>query len=228
MKLIFIHGSGGSKESWYYQTKHFTSSEAIDLPGHPIGEPSSSIEGYVDWLHGYICDRGYKDIVLAGHSLGGGIVLLYAIKYPQNIKGIIPVGSGAKLRVHPMYLEALEKAIADPELLEDFPDPTYDLINLELVKTLRRRALENGPGVTLNDMLACDKFNIIDRLSEIQVPTLAICGTEDLMTPPKYSDYLVDKINDCRSLIIPGGTHYVFAEKPDEVNKAIEDFINDP
>jgi len=226
MKLIFIHGSGGSKESWHYQTKHFTNSEAIDLPGHPFGEPSSSIEGYVDWLHGYICNRGYKDIVLAGHSLGGGIVLLYAIKYPQDIKGIIPVGSGAKLRVHQMYLEALEKAIVEPELLEDFPDTTYDLIDPELKEIIKRRSLENGPAVTLNDMLACDKFNIIDRLSEIQIPTLAICGTEDLMTPPKYSDFLAANIPGCISLIIPGGTHYVFAEKPDEVNHAIEDFIN--
>ena len=39
MKLIFIHGAGGSPQSYYYQTRHFEGSEAVALPGHPEGTP---------------------------------------------------------------------------------------------------------------------------------------------------------------------------------------------
>ena len=39
MKIIFIHGSGGCKESWGYQTDYFKGSKAINLPGHPQGSP---------------------------------------------------------------------------------------------------------------------------------------------------------------------------------------------
>ena len=108
MKLLFIHGSGGCKESWQYQTKHFKGSEAIDLPGHPVGEPCTTIDDYVEWLHGYINEKGYADLVIAGHSLGGGIALLYGLKYPESLKGLITVGSGARLRVHPMFLDGLQ------------------------------------------------------------------------------------------------------------------------
>ncbi|TET38695.1 MAG: alpha/beta hydrolase [Dehalococcoidia bacterium] len=225
MKLIFIHGSGGSKEAWYYQTRHFPDAEAINLPGHPQGELRTSIDDYVEWLRGYIHEKDYSDVVLAGHSLGGGIVLLYALKYPQDLKGIIPIGSGARLRVHPMYLEMLEKAIDDPSALEEFLKIGWELIDAELVEVLRRRAYENGPGAFLNDMHCCDRFDIMDRVQEIKLPTLALCGSEDIMTPPKYSKYLADRIEGAREVIVSGGTHMVFAEKPEEVNKAIKDFL---
>jgi pimeloyl-ACP methyl ester carboxylesterase len=226
MRLIFIHGSGGSKESWQYQTEYFAFSEALDLPGHPIGDPCSTIEGYAQWLQGYIDDRGYKDVVLVGHSLGGGIVLSYELNYPKNLKALILVGSGARLRVHPKFLETLEKAIADVCLLEDFIGQLHDRIDPELNEILKRRAMENGPAVMLNDLQACDKFDVMDRLKEIQAPTLAICGSDDMMTPPKYSNYIADSVKLARAITIPGGTHFVFAENPSEVNEAIEDFLS--
>jgi len=226
MKLIFIHGSGGCKEAWHYQTKHFPDAEAIDLPGHPDGKPRASVDGYVHWLRGYIQKRGYRDVVLTGHSLGSAIAQLYALKHPDDLKGLILIGGGARLRVHPMYIEMLEKAESDPSMLEGFMDMAWGLIEPELQEVLRRRALENGPAVFLNDMLCCDKFDIIDRVHEIKLPTLALCGGDDIMTPPKYSKYLADNIEGARAVIIDGGTHMVFAEKPDEVNRAIEEFLS--
>ena len=225
MKLIFIHGSGGSKEGWRYQVEHFPDADAIDLPGHPDGEPCTSIEGYALWLRGYIRDRGYRDVVLAGHSLGGGIVLHYALTYPQDLKGIILVGSGARLRVHPMYLEMLERAKGDPSILEEFLQIGWELIDLELREVLKRRAFENGAAVFLNDMLCCDRFDVMERVGQIRLPTLALCGSEDIMTPPKYTTYLADNIPGAKGVVIEGGTHMVFAEKSEEVNSAIEDFL---
>ncbi|MCK4964895.1 MAG: alpha/beta hydrolase, partial [Dehalococcoidia bacterium] len=101
MKLIFIHGSGGCKEVWHYQTKHFPNADVINLPGHPEGEQRTSVDGYVEWLRGYVQDRGYSDVVLVGHSLGSAIAQLYALKYPEDLKGLILIGGGARLRVHP-------------------------------------------------------------------------------------------------------------------------------
>jgi len=108
MKLIFLHGSGGCKESWQYQVQFFENADAIDLPGHPEGKPCTSIDDYVEWLRAYIQERSYGDVVLVGHSLGGAIAFLYALKYPDDLKGIVAVGSGARLRVNAMFLEELE------------------------------------------------------------------------------------------------------------------------
>ncbi len=226
MKLIFIHGSGSCKEAWHYQTKHFPDADVIDLPGHPEDEQRTSVHGYVEWLRGYIQDRGYSDVVLAGHSLGSAIAQLYALKYPEDLKGLILIGGGARLRVHPMYIDMLEQAKSDPGIFKGFLETSWGLIDPELIEVLRRRALENGPAVFLNDMLCCDKFDIMDRVHDIRLPTLALCGSEDIMTPPKYTKYLADKIEGAREVIIDGGTHTVFAEKPSAVNQAIEDFLN--
>jgi pimeloyl-ACP methyl ester carboxylesterase len=66
----------------------------------------------------------------------------------------------------------------------------------------------------------------MNRVHEIKLPTLALCGSEDIMTPPKYTKYLAHKIEGARDVIIEGGTHMVFAEQPGAVNQAIQDFLN--
>lgn len=225
MQLIFVHGSGGCKESWKYQTQFFQGSVAVDLPGHPDGALCATIEAYAAWLHYRISQQGFTDIVLVGHSLGGGIALQYALDYPNALKGMVLVGSGARLRVHPMFLEALEKIVNDPESTEDIFSNTYSLIDAELAAVIRKRATENGPASFLNDLRACDRFDVMDRLAEITVPALAVVGEQDVMTPPKYARFLADRVAGARSVVIPGGTHMVFAEKPSEVNQAIDKFI---
>jgi pimeloyl-ACP methyl ester carboxylesterase len=225
MKLIFLHGSGGCRESWHHQVRFFADSEAVDLPGHPEGEPRTSIGGYVKWLRGYIRERNYGDVVLVGHSLGGAIAFLYALEHPDDLRGIVSVGSGARLRVNPMFLQGLEKALENPALFLEFHRANMERVEPELAEILTRRAVENGPAVTLNDLRACDAFDIMDRLGEISVPVLALCGSDDVMTPPKYSHFLAERIPGTRAVVIPGGTHMVFAEKPEEVNSAIEEFV---
>ena len=169
---------------------------------------------------------GHIDVVLAGHSLGGAIALLYALKYPEDLEGLILIGSGARLRVGTMYLEMLEQAKSNRSIFEDFFHKSYEFIEPELRDVLQRKALESDPAVLLNDMLCCDRFDIMDRVHEIKLPTLALCGSEDIMTPPKYTKYLASKIEGAREVIIEGGTHMVFAEQPMVVNQAIEDYLN--
>jgi len=105
MKLIFVHGSGGYEGVWRYQITCFPNSEAITLPGHPQGQLCRSVEEYVDWLRKYLEGRDCKDIILAGHSLGGAIVMLYALKHPQDLRGLILIGTGARLKIHPTYID---------------------------------------------------------------------------------------------------------------------------
>lgn len=227
MQLVFIHGSGGSKEGFQHQTAYFENSEAIDLPGHPSGEICTTIEEYADWLHAYIQDRQYKDVVLAGHSLGGGIALAYALKYPESLKGAILLGSGLRLRVHPDFLKRLEEADANSEHFEKMISTFYQNLDPELCQILTKRAFENGPGVMFNDMRACDQFDVMGREEELSLPILAVCGTDDMMTPPKYSHFVEKNISSARAVLIEGGTHFAFAEKPDQVNSVIEGFLGE-
>jgi len=226
MRIIFVHGSGAYGDIWRYQTEHFPGSHAVNLPGHPHGQTLKSIEDCADWLRKYIEGRGYKDLVVAGHSMGGAIALTYALNYPQELKGIIVIGSGARLKVHPRFLAPCEEAIKGnsqhwDQLVEEIYRSAPEDYRREIVE--KQKAI--GPAVMLNDFLCCDKLDIMDRVQEIKLPALIICGEFDFMTPVKYANYLGAKLANSRVMIIPGAGHIVFAEKPEVVNKAIEDFI---
>ena len=204
MRLIFIHGAGAYGGIWRYQTDYFPTSDAINLPGHLQGQTLNSVEEYADWLRKYIRGKGYKDVVLAGHSFGGAIALMYALEYPQELKGIIIISSGAKLRVHPRYLTPLEEAIKGNvlewyQVLEGMHRLTPENYKREIIE--QRKAI--GPVVMLNDFLCCDKFDIMDRVHEIKVPTLIICGESDVMTPVKFANYLGAKIANSRVVVVP-------------------------
>jgi len=227
MKLILIPGSGGTEEVWKYQMEYFPNAEAVNLPGHPDGELCTSIEDYTDWLWRYILKQGYSLPVLAGHSMGGAIVQMYALKYPKDVKGIVLIGTGARLRVAPQILSLVQEGIDNPSVwVENFLEVQFARIDTAMKKQVTNKALELGARVQLSDMLCCDKFDVMDKVHQIEVPTLILCGSEDEMTPPKYSSYLAGRISGSNLTIVDGGAHFVFAEKPEAVNQAIERFVN--
>lgn len=113
-----------------------------------------------------------------------------------------------------------------PESLRSFVEPVYGRVDPGVRETVVSRVIEVGARVQLNDFRCCDKFDIMDKIDRIETPTLVICGNEDEMTPVKYSQYLADRISGARLAIIEGSTHLVFMEKPAEVNRAIEAFLD--
>lgn len=227
MKLVFIHGAGNTGLVWHYQTKYFPDSDAVSLVGHPEGQPCISIEDYAAWLYRYIHDRGYAAPILVGHSMGSAIAQTYALNYPGEVKGLVLVGAGVRLRVRPDFLNALESLVdAPPAKLREMMGFLYGHnITSDIKDMILDKVAEVGARVFLNDFQCCDKFDIVDKVHQINVPTLVICGTEDDMTPLKYSHFLVDKIFGATLVAIQGATHMVFLEKPQEVNQAIEEFL---
>ena len=225
MTLVFVHGSGGSAESFHYQLAAFPDSRAVTLPGHPDGELLPSIAMCADWLHAEIARLGLVDVILAGHSLGGGIALRYALDRPEQLRGLVLLGSGARLKVHPRYLEPLEAAVADPARW-NAAGGGFERVDAELAAVLNRRRIENGPRAMLNDMRACNDFDVMADIGNIHLPTLALVGSEDVMTPPKYATFLAASMPNCRIEVIDGATHYGFAEQPEAFNAAIQRFMS--
>ena len=225
-KLVFLHGAGCSSLSFYYQLRHFRSAKAIDLPGHPDGKPCETIDGYLEWVRGFIKARRYKNVVLCGHSMGGAIAMSYAHKYPEELQGLVLMGTGARLRVHPFYMQRCEDpGEGNGPWLEQHLE-YYQDVQQEVFPVLRQRAAEVGPQVELNDLRACDNFDMMDSVGEIALPTRVICGSEDVMTPVKYSKYLAGSIDGASHSIIPGGSHFVHMENYKAVNQEIEDFVS--
>ena len=82
-----------------------------------------------------------------------------------------------------------------------------------------------SPRVVVGDFQVCNEFDIRDRLSALALPTLILCGTEDQMTFPKYSEYLHDRIPGSILRLIAGAGHMVMLEEPEKVSQALLEFF---
>jgi pimeloyl-ACP methyl ester carboxylesterase len=153
--------------------------------------------------------------------------MFFALKYPQCLKGIVLIATGAKLRVSPENLAELEEALKGKlgvwvrRMREH-----YAGLDAEERETLVHKHLEIGPLAQLNDLLCCDRFDLMNRVHEIAVPALVVGGDEDVMIPLKFTDYLAAQIPAAERVMIEGATHHLFLEKPEEFNRAVSDFVS--
>jgi pimeloyl-ACP methyl ester carboxylesterase len=202
---------------------------ALDLPGHgkSAGTGFHTIEGYASGLAEFIRSIGVSKVILVGHSMGGAIALQMALEYPQHVLALCLLGTGAKLRVAPAIL----KAAADPATFLEAVALVCELsfaahTSPRLREVAAARMAEVRPSVLHGDFLACDAFDATGRLERVAVPTLLICGAEDKMTPPWYSEFLGTRIRGSALELVPDAGHMVMLEQPEPVARHIERFLN--
>jgi len=224
--LLFIHGAGGSRKVWEYQMKFFDNAIAIDLAGHDVGVGKTTIDEYVEEVKRFCDEKSLRNIMMIGNSMGGAIVQKFALDHPEYLKAIVLVCTGAKLRVTTIVFDAIKKNYSQAiELITEFA------FSHKAPSEIKKRAAEEmmkiSAEVIYGDFEACDKFNIMNRLKEIKLPTIIICGLEDQLTPVKYSEYLKDNIPNSRLEIVADAGHMVMLEKPAEFNEKLEKFIKE-
>ena len=229
--LVFIHGSGDSGRVWRLQIEHFGTERAfaLDLPGHgqrPDTLPAEvTIQEYAQAAYNIVTQELHlQKPIIVGHSLGGAIALTMALEYGNELGGIVLIGTGARLRILPTLL-------ADAKSM---PEQARSRLSHMAVATTTTPAVSQavvqeqaipGPNILYRDLAACDVFDIMQRLYEISIPTLIVCGTEDQLTPVKYSTYLHQHISGSTLRIIPNAGHYVMREQPQAVNAAIDEWM---
>lgn len=227
--VLFIHGAGGSHQIWFHQLRALGRKRrviALDLPGHggSNGSGAEQITAYRDLVKELATALGFQRFVLAGHSMGGAIAQCFALAYPDQLVAIVLVGTGARLRVHPKIFAGLrDDARSAVELIAKWS--RAPCAPAEAVEQDAKAMLRTPVPAIEGDLRACDAFDVMEQIQEISTPTLVICGTDDLMTPPKYAEYLHQQIKGSELVIIPGAGHMVMLEKPEEVSRAIEGFL---
>lgn len=229
--LILIHGAGGSRLSWPPEIRRMGGVEvfALDLPGHgdSPGGPETSVEAYAAGVIRWMEEQNVSKAVIAGHSMGGAITLTMALSMPDKVAGIVLVSTGGKLRVHPDILALTaddEKFQTAAEIVTSWSFSEGS--NPRLRELALDRLKETSAEVANADYNACDGFDLMDRVGDISVPALVICGEEDRMTPVKYSRYLNENITHAELIMVPGAGHMVTLEKPGTVAEAIRGFVH--
>ena len=187
------------------------------------GERRQTIEGYADLVVEFMAALDLESPTVVGHSMGGAIALDLALRYGDQVGGLVLVGTGARLRVMPSLLERLKGEFKST--VDLFCRYAYGpLASEEMVRLGREEMLAVGPEVLWGDLLACDRFDVMGRLGEVRLSTLVICGEEDQLTPLKYSPFLADHIQGARLVTIPEAGHMVMLEKLQETTDAMAGF----
>jgi len=79
--------------------------------------------------------------------------------------------------------------------------------------------------VTYGDFTACDRFNVMEKLSSITTPVLILTAEDDNLTPPKYGSYMKEHINNASMIDIKDAGHLSPVEQPEAFNRAVIDYL---
>lgn len=229
--LIFVHGAGANHKVWKEQLKTFSAGYraiAIDLPGHRKSDPlpsEISIERYASFVDGFLNALGLEEAVVSGHSMGGAVCIQLCLDFPNRVRCLGLVNTGAKLGVNPAMLSALRENFR-AAVGEGFMSMLGKTERLSpLLEEVRDEMVKTDPAVGVADFGACDKFDCRRRLPEIKKPSLIVGGTEDVLTPPWYQSYLHEHIKNSTLVLMEGVGHLSMVEKPDEFNRALLGFL---
>ena len=229
--LVFIHGSGEDHALWLEQIDALAGQAntlAIDLPGHgqSDGPAMDDVTAYAEAVAAFMAAAALPRAVPCGLSIGGAIVQQLLLDHGHLLAAGILVNTGARLRVMPAIFETLEKDFAGfTEMTARIAaSPKTDPERLAAVMAATAKC---PPEVTAGDFRACDRFDVMDRLGEIQRPVLVVSAEEDKLTPPKYGDFLETHINGARRVHIADAGHLVPVEQPEALNAAIAAFLSD-
>lgn len=230
--ILFVHGAGGNGHVWLEVMDRLAdrhSPVAIDLPAHGRSGgllAAADADEYCEVLDKFVEVSGFKPFVLLGHSLGGAVAQTYALKHPDKLTGLVLSGTGARLRVLPQTLELWQNA-AKGRAVDAYTRGSYsNKTSMDIVRRGWMEQRKTDPRVRHGDYQICDRFDLMHQIQDISVPTLVLCGTDDVMTPPMYAEYLRDHIPGAHLEMIYDAGHASYLEQPDVMAQALLKFLD--
>ena len=214
--IVLCHGAGGSARSFdaLRPALEMRGLRALS-PAYPgrdevPGPAHATADEIAENLRGRVPpDAG----IWLGHSMGGAVAISRALAPSSPLRALVLVSTGARLRVHPMLLEALR---------DDDRERLYQLFE-------DRSALDPlvPPATRYADWRAADSFDRMHDVARISCPTLVLVGSEDRLTPPKYARYLAEAVPNARLEILDGAGHGLPSDRADEVAEHVASFLTE-
>jgi len=229
--VVLIHGAGGTHLHWPAQVRRLAGHRiyAIDLPGHgkSEGRGQQTIEAYCQNIIQWMDTIQIYRAVFVGHSMGGAIAMTMALQHPEHVVALGLVGTGARLRVAPAILENSASPTTFPVAIQAVIEMAFSPeTDPHLAELAGQRMGVTRPTVFHGDFLACNAFDVMEKVKKIRFPTLVICGQDDQLTPVRYSQYLADQITGAEIKIIPSAGHMVMLEQPQTVASELSAFLS--
>ena len=245
--LIWSHEFAGSYESWEPQTRHFSRRYRVityNDRGYPPSDVPDDPAAYsqditIEDLRRLMDHLGLAQAYIGGLSMGGGVALNFALRYPERCRAIIVASTGSGT-THNEAFRAGGAAMADRLLAEGTPPVMKDYGSGPTRVQLRRKDPKGyaefmqlllghnarGSAYTFRGVQlqrpTIDR--LIPRLNELQVPTLIMVGDED---DPCIEPAIMLKRAIPRSglAVLPQCGHAINLEEPALFNRIVADFL---
>jgi 3-oxoadipate enol-lactonase len=231
--IVFLHGVGSDKSVWHPQLAHFGRSRpavAFDYPGYGDSDPApegTTRDDYATAIVSAMHELGIDRAHVCGLSLGGVVAIAIHHAAPERCASLVLADTFA---VHPDGQAVYERSLAGsrdlPAMAEarvDFllAQPADPEVRREVVETMSRI----DPAAYRIGAEAVWLADQCDRVAEITVPTLVVCGDEDQPTPPELSRALHHAIGGSFLAMSPNAGHLTNLERRDAFNSAVERFL---
>jgi pimeloyl-ACP methyl ester carboxylesterase len=196
-------------------------------PDRPYA-PIANLGGHAEDLANLIAQLGLEAPTVFGVSFGGAIALETAVDYPSRIGGLIVYGAESKFR------SRLGGSIAR-RVLDRYPLPTdsrfiNQFFNLlhgrkpepgSMVDFVTDRIWETDQKVMARRLAQLETFDVSDRLWRINVPSLVVAGSKDVIVPANRQRDLARNIAGANFESIEGAGHIGFLTHAAEVVRSI-------
>ncbi len=241
--LIFIHGFPLNKSSWAPQIEYFKTTNrviAYDIRGFGNSATNSdpvSMSIFADDLIKFMDALSIKQAIVCGLSMGGYILLNAVYSYPDRFKAVI-LSDTQCIADSLLIKEKRNKAISQiiegkiteyaETSLKSLLSPRVHESEKRLVESVKSIIVSTNPfAITSTLMALAQRIGMCLSLSNIKVPTLVICGADDVITPVNQSEFLANHIVGSKIKIIEKAGHLSNLEQPQLFNSAVEQFITD-
>jgi pimeloyl-ACP methyl ester carboxylesterase len=234
---VIIHGGGDGARAWLKNAEELSKYYSVyipDLPGFGHSQSANDrfhLPEYVAFIEDFSSTLGIERFHLMGHSIGGGIALHYALKFPQKIRGLVLVSSWClgieaalwvRLLSHPALCRYLgEAGIAVSKGVKWLARLFY--APFRFANPITRVKMDMGKTmITLRGQTTV----LQDRLCELTMPTLVVWGDGDRIVPATHAYVAAELIPDCQLRIFEGCGHNVYKQRVEEFSQLLARFLD--
>jgi pimeloyl-ACP methyl ester carboxylesterase len=165
--------------------------------------------------------------VLAGESAGAFVVLEAALRQPGRFSGLVLVDGryqGGKSAGATRFIEGCK--VNFEATMEMFVNACVPEDNCEAERRWGKQIVMRSDGPSAVQLMEClEPVQVEHRLNQINLPTLLIHGSRDIITPIASSQNLAQKLPNNKLVTIEGAGHVPTVTRPADVVRAIEAFF---